>query len=129
MVWADRTPQEQAAINYCVPKGIPYTVFLGRVVYHGDPQWTADDRTAVVDWLIDQDNRCQDCGASLNEALAEDNAYEYRAEALWCHGCRAMHRAAIVLAGGGKENPLAGARYRFTRTPKGRSNGDVDITG
>jgi len=124
MAWADRQPAERAAIDYCAPRGIPYTVFCGRVVGMGEPAWTDDDREAVFEWLHEQSQRCSSCGADLSEALAEENSFGYQAEALWCHGCRAMHRAAIHLSGpGAKENPLAGARYRFTKTPEG--NGHV----
>ena len=42
--------------------------------------------------------------------MLEENTFEYRAEVLYCHGCRAIHRADVQMSGkGAKENPLAGA--------------------
>jgi hypothetical protein len=119
VAWSDRSPAERAAIDYCAPRGIALSVFCGRPVGLGDPQWTADDRAAVFEWLAEQASRCRDCGADLGECMDAVNTFEYQAEALWCHGCRAIHRAAVELSGPGtKANPVAGARYRFTRTPQ-----------
>jgi hypothetical protein len=125
VAWADRSPVEQAALEYCVPKGIPFTVFWGRVVGHGEPQWTLEDRQAVFDWLSEQAHRCTDCGADLDDSLKVENRWAYEAEALWCHACRAIHRASVALADG-KENPLAGARYRFKKTPE-KANGHIQL--
>ena len=107
----DRDPYERAAINYCVPHGIPWSRFMGAPVYSGFPEWTDDDRAAVFEWLSEQAGHCSDCNLPLDESMATENAYAYKAEALWCHGCRAIHRAAVKLAKG-KEDPLAGTRYR-----------------
>ena len=111
MAWADRPPLEQAAINYCAPRGIPLSVFLGRVVYPGDPQWTDDDRDAAFEWLVEQSKRCSDCGQPLDECTAKDNSYAYHAEAVRCHACYAINVEASRLAGG-KPSPAAGHRYR-----------------
>lgn len=114
MAWADRSPTEQAALEYCAPRGIPLSVFLaGRVVYPGDPQWLADDVRAVFDWQSAQADRCE-CGGEFSETMLEENAYAYKAVPLYCHRCRAIHRAAVRLAKG-KEDPLAGTRYRVEK--------------
>ena len=114
MGWADRPPAERAALDYCAPHGIPLSVFLyGRVVYPGDPQWTEDDVHAVFDWQADQANRCE-CGGDLTETMLKENAYAYKAKPLHCHRCRAIHRAAVARVKG-KEDPLAGVRWRIDK--------------
>lgn len=111
MAWADRSATQQAALEYCAPRGIPLSVFLyARVVYPGEPQWTEDDVQAVFDWQAEQANRCE-CGGDLRETMLEENAYGYKATPLYCHRCRAIHRAAVALAKG-KPDPTAGTRYR-----------------
>jgi hypothetical protein len=91
-------------------------VFLGRVVYPGEPQWLERDALAAVWWQTEQSRRCQECGQNLDESMDKDNAYAYKAEPLWCHGCRAVHRAAVKMSGSNaKENPLAGTRYRINK--------------
>lgn len=128
MPWEDRTPAEQAALDYCLPKGIAPSVLWGRIVGHGEPEWTHEDRQALFDWLTKEASRCTDCGADLGECMEVANRWAYTAEALWCHGCRAIHRESVRLSGpGAKESPLAGTRYRFKRTPKDRDNGHVEL--
>jgi hypothetical protein len=116
----DRSPLEQALINYCVPRGIRLSDF--------EDLWSERDREAVWWWLTDQAKRCSSCGQLLDDALKKENTWAYAAEVLSCHGCQAMNRAAVELLPGTKADPLAGARYRFTQTPEA-TNGRVDDPG
>jgi hypothetical protein len=120
--WADRSGGEQVEIGYCAPRGIPLSVFRGRVVYPGDPQWTDDDRQAVYDWLEKEANTCTGCGQSLGESMKKENSFAYRAEGLRCHGCYAI-KAAEAKAERGRVPVTAGWRWLVTRLG---SNGDVD---
>lgn len=115
----DLSDAEQAALNYAAPRGIPLSVFLGRVVYPGDQQWTERDTAAAMWWQADQDRRCKTCGLYLDETMDPANEFKYEAEAVWCHGDRAMHRAALELAGRSyaDADPMAGTRFRFVHTP------------
>jgi hypothetical protein len=115
MAWADRPLGEQVVVDYCAPRGIPLSVFCGRVVYAGDPQWTDDDRQAVYDWLAKQARTCSGCGQNLDESLQKDNAFAYKAAGLRCHACYAVHIEAARLIGG-NPSPNAGYdRYRIMK--------------
>jgi len=111
MAWTDRSALEQEALRYCAPKGIPLSVFFGRVVYPGDPQWTDDDALAALDWQADQDSRCPECNQPIDEAMKKSNSYAYRAESVRCHGCHAIAAEASRLAGN-QVSTHAGTRYR-----------------
>lgn len=114
----ERSPLERTALTYAAPRGIPLSVFLGRVVYPGDPQWLDDDLLAALEWQTEQAGRCKDCGQDLDASTARDNHDEYEAEGVSCHGCRAIDRAAHKLAGNETPNPLAGVRWKFTHIPE-----------
>lgn len=110
----ERSPFEQAALDYCAPRGIPLSVFLGRIVYPGDPQWLEADTLAALEWETQQANRCSGCGQNLDESQKKDNAFVYQAAAVSCHGCQAILRASKPL----DQDARFGTRYRFTRTPE-----------
>lgn len=113
----DLTDRERAALGYCASRGIPLSVFLGRVVYPGDPAWLDRDADAVLWW---QANVCSGCGQLLSESMDPANEYKYEAEGLWCFGDRAIHREAVAMAGKNPHqdaDPTAGTRFRFVRTP------------
>jgi hypothetical protein len=103
MAWADRTPTERSAIDYCVPHGIPLSVFCGRVVYPGEPQWLDDDRAAVWEWS----SLCSGCRQELSDSMQKANSFAYQAEALRCHGCYAIE-AETARLNRDKTGPLAG---------------------
>jgi hypothetical protein len=108
----DREPLEWAAIEYCAPRGIPLSRFLGALVYPGEPEWTDDDRLAALEWQAAQSRRCV-CGENLDESLSPDNEQAYRAVGVRCHACAAIASAAAEMAGHDKRDPLAGMRWRF----------------
>lgn len=121
----DLTPTERAALDYCAPRGIPLSVFLGRPVYPGNPQWLERDTQAAMWW---QANVCTGCGQLLTETMVdfdESNPrreFEWQARGDWCHCCRAIHREALVMAGKNPHtdaDPTAGARFRIVGKPAG----------
>lgn len=90
MAWADRPATEQVALAYCAPRGIPLSVFLGRIVYPGDPQWLEDDAQAAIDWDTFDRSRCPGCGQPRDECMAhEDEAPVYEVTMARCHACSA----------------------------------------
>jgi hypothetical protein len=120
MAWADRTLGDQVEIGYCAPRGIPVTVFRGRVVYPGQPQWTDDDRQAVYDWLEHEARTCTGCGQDLDESMRKENSFAYIAEGVRCHSCWAI-AVASAEGEGGKAAKTAGWRYKITKVGAGGS--------
>jgi hypothetical protein len=113
---AEWSPLEEAAIDYCCPRGIPLTLFTEqRVVLPGEPQWTVRDVEAALWWQARQSRRCE-CGHNLDDTLGEGEAYKWNAEKTGqCDVCRALDLAATVIRGGDDLNPLAGARFKVWR--------------
>lgn len=72
-------------ISYCAPRGIPHSVFLGRVVEQGDPQWLDADRDKALWWLIHERMTCQSCGTRPDEW--DDDLHAYSSEPTHCRGC------------------------------------------
>ena len=70
MAWADRPYYEQAALRYCAP-GIPLSVFLGRVVHPGEPQWIDDDQAAVIDWMVEEARYCPSTAPTVNRPCSK----------------------------------------------------------
>lgn len=105
MAWADRPASERAALSYCGPRGIPLSVFLGRIVYPGEPLWLEGDALAAVDWDAYEHAKCPGCGQPRDECMAhEDAAPAYEVELLRCHSCSAA--AAEGRAVGGDSSGL-----------------------
>lgn len=75
---------------YCGPRGIPLSVFLGRVVGPADPAWLASDRDAVLSWTSYEGRRCKNCGTHPEE-WAEDR-YAFHAHLAQCKGCQHQQR-------------------------------------
>jgi len=116
---ADRSPGEWMAMRYCCPRGIPLTRFTEQRL--GPPDWTDKDIEAALEWQIHEDVHCGSCGMPLEESQETGNSFAYRAEAVACHGCRAVQREARKL--GDDERPLV--RYRVWKV----TDGDVVESG
>jgi hypothetical protein len=95
MALADRPLEEQWALAYCGPRGIPLSTFFGR--------WTKNDREAALDWLVEQNSRCPGCGQPVNECQADiEVSPEYVAEVKRCHACEVRR---ITMAESDSGNP------------------------
>lgn len=72
-------------MDYCVPLGIPHSLFLGRIVRPGrDPQWTDADRGYALAWQRNKAETCK-CGTRAEEWEVDEDAY---VSADWtCPGC------------------------------------------
>lgn len=78
---------------YCGPRGIPHSVFLGRVARPGiDPEWLQSDRDDALAWQVHENQRCRGCGTHP-EDWAEDK-FAYHAHFQECVGCRQRDRLA-----------------------------------
>ena len=118
----DRSPYEQAALNYCAPRGIPLSEFLY--------VWSDEDRWAALDWQAEQDRRCSGCGQDLEQTLGPGSFDKWNAEVSGhCDGCRALHRAASIDAGKDDLDPTVGVRYRIWRDTDGRVDNTSTAVG
>ena len=81
--------------------GVPHSVFTGRVVRSGDPQWTAADTALGVALQVLESVSCSGCGVDRRESMDAESEFEWRAESVRCHGCAARDRAAESYAKSG----------------------------
>ena len=95
--WSD-SPSERRIRDYCVPKGIPRSVFLGRVVAAADPLWLPEDLEAALEWQELQAYLCSGCGHDKRDTMNEDHAHEWVVVPLTCHACAARDRENRVAA-------------------------------
>ena len=119
------TENEKAALTYCAPHGIPLSVFLGRIVYPGEPMWLPRDVQGVFWWL----QVCKTCGHHPEETFGPGEQDKWNAEMSGhCDGCRALERASLMAAGSDDPvSPAVGARYRMWRDKD--TNGHLELTG
>jgi hypothetical protein len=111
---ADRTPYEQAALDYCAPKGIPLSVFL--------EVWSEADQLAALEWQALEARKCPN-GHDITESTLKDNSYAYRADPVRCHACYAIHAAEAQLHHHSSDQN-AGTLWQLTKLEAG--NGRVD---
>lgn len=77
-------------MSYCAPRGIPHSLFLGRVVEAGEPQWLDADRDKALWWLIHDRMTCPGCGTRPDEFENDPDAYI--PEPHHCRGCEVKAR-------------------------------------
>lgn len=67
---------------YCVPKGIPHSVFL---------KWNEDDQDKALGWELYQRQLCSGCGTEPSEWVDEDGfpvfPPPYQPNSTRCYGC------------------------------------------
>ena len=87
-------PGYAAALDYCAPRGVPLSFFLG-----GPWRWTAPDRAAALAWLDREKRTCGGCGTRPEEwdpkRGGSRTAYEFVPSV--CPGCEAKERSEAVL--------------------------------
>jgi hypothetical protein len=111
--WAD-SPSERAIREYACSRGIPRSVFLGRIVADGEPVWLEEDTQAALEWQEHKDSLCSGCGNPRDESFALENHDRYDVTALACHACAARERKAQVMSGDGESRPPAGLYFAVT---------------
>jgi len=77
---------------YCGPRGIPHSVFLGRVVRAGDAEWLPSDRDDALAWQAHENGRCGNCGTHPEEWREDPLAFH--AHLNECQGCKQRERLA-----------------------------------
>ena len=98
-------------MDYCGPKGIPLSTFLG---------WQADDQDAALWWQAEQNLRCQSCGTAAWEW--EEDPAAYRVAESVCRGCaltEAARKDADAKVAGAKfsrSELFPGLQFHLTRT-------------
>ena len=75
----------RAELDYCVPLGIPHSVFTGRVVGPDAPQWLDTDRGYALAWTANKNATCSGCGTRADEWDEDDDAYI--GDQVMCEGC------------------------------------------
>lgn len=78
-------------MGFCVERGVPHSVFLGRVVGDGEPTWLPEDRAKTVAALLEKAQVCHRCGTARWEWDEDPYAYEPVLED--CIGCLKLRRA------------------------------------
>lgn len=78
---------------------MPRSVFLGAVPVPGEPLWTAEDRAWAMALLEYEADLCSGCGQPRSESMAAQNEFEYRPQALRCHGCAAVAKESERFSG------------------------------
>lgn len=108
--WLDNATERRIR-EYVCSRGIPRSVFLGRVVGEATDDWDADPRTwlpedtaAALAWQEWKDSLCSGCGHPRAETFAEPppdwaqpaGRWEerYEAHAMQCDACAARDRKA-----------------------------------
>jgi hypothetical protein len=107
-------------MEYCGPRGIPHSIFLGRVVGPGSPQWTVDDRDKALWWMIHDREKCPNCGTRHEEFDPEQggdlHAYEWKYT--HCRGCEILAQGQDSLEKNRKNGSLRrGTSIRLSLTP------------
>lgn len=117
----------QLELSYCAPRGIPHSVFLGRIVGPGDPTWLEDDREKALWWMIHENERCPNCGTRHEEfdraAGGDPHAYEWKLR--HCRGCEILAQGTDSLDRQRKAGSLRrGTTVRLQPTPPAEPDPD-----
>ena len=78
-----------------MPRGIPHSVFLGRVVRPGvDPQWTDEDQDKALAFEQEKARCCSGCGTRPEEWDPErgGDRFAYVGARRYCPGCEVLHQ-------------------------------------
>ena len=107
-------------LRYCADQGIPHSQFLA---------WDADDRVKVMAWLMEDAERCSQCGTSAWEWSDDPRAYIPAVHT--CKGCSLREQSremakdvpgawVVLVSGEAKKAELARQResYRASRRMK-----------
>jgi hypothetical protein len=94
---------EALAREFCFGGGraLPLSIFLGRVMPDGQPEWLPEDRLAALEWVVHQRSLCPGgCGQPRSESFAEGNDDLYDVTLIQCHACAARDRRLWSMSGG-----------------------------
>lgn len=76
----DRDSQLAIELDYCCPRGIPHSEFLG---------WSTSDRDKAIWWLLRERETCPSCGTRPEEWLESKGGHRhaYIGQVHECEGC------------------------------------------
>jgi len=107
------SPVDALERQYACTRGIPLSIFRGRVVNPGEPYWLPADIEAALKWQLAENLRCPGCGYSKAETMRREDEVDYDAEAVICHACREIANASAKRAGRDDTyDPMAGVMFR-----------------
>jgi hypothetical protein len=94
----------RAELDYCVPLGIPHSVFLG---------WSDADRGYALAWQANKRATCSGCGTRADEWAEDGDAYI--SDHYTCQGCaRLAEEQASNLDRGPDDTPRPGQHAFLT---------------
>lgn len=100
-------------MSYCGPRGIPYSIFMGRPVRDGDPQWTDEDIDLALEWSDYQAELCPGCGT--HRADWRENPVAFVAGITICPGCAELESLQAQASKMGDDAPRG--RHFYLRRP------------
>lgn len=111
--WDPRDPRDAAALEFCYGNGraIPISVFLGRVVEPGEPQWLPEDTRAALVWQEYEKSLCSGCKRPRDETFALEMDDHYDVVPVVCHACAARDSKASKRLRENEGRPLFGEFY------------------
>lgn len=126
---SDLSPADRVALDYCAPKGIPLSIFLGRVQGFGEPLWLEDDTRKAVAWQAEQNARCSGCGQPRSECMSED-APDYEAEMWRCFACEVRDAKMVEVQREAQQGKASnhGAYFVVVKTEE-PADGDIAVSG
>jgi hypothetical protein len=74
----ERDPRFAAELDYCAPRGIAHSVFLG---------WPDEDQDKALAWAAEEAERCPGCHTPLRLALDKKLQDDWEADPQRCHVC------------------------------------------
>lgn len=96
-----------------MPLGIPHSVFMGRPVGLGEPQWLETDRGYALAWRENNAATCV-CGTREDEWQADRDAYI--SGNAYCEGCARLADERANVPKTGDDRPAPG--YHTFLTPR-----------
>lgn len=76
---------------FCNERGIPHSVFLGRVVGPGEPQWLPEDRAKAIAAVLEKGEVCGRCHTA--DWQWEEDPHAFEPVKLNCKGCYVLRKA------------------------------------
>ena len=109
-----RDGEYRSRVDFACERGIPLSVFLGRVVEAGEPAWLPEDRDVVAVWQAEQHGKCPQCGTWRWEW--DENPYAWFVDHDTCMGCLQVDGYRRQLSH--EHTQLDGIRIGLYRTPR-----------
>ena len=85
--WCD-SPSERAIREYACSRGIPRSVFLGRIVQPGEADWLEDDAKAALEWQEWHNGLCTGCGVHRSDGMNPEHQFSFEATPYRCFPCQ-----------------------------------------